>query len=255
MKKSLAVALVIILALFLLAACEISINPSDGGNKNEPCDCCPDCVKEECDCDKCDCCPPGGGSETKSGNTKNPPTTSDNKKTGPFANDKFTLPENVYFIYESTAHGNTNPSHIAKIGNDFYHCYILSGYYFEDYYKYLGNNKWRVWYKTSIEDWTVDDVYDADVIVNSYVGETLLNFMTSSWYYNDMKKGKKLGTESVAGVMCEKYSTDEGKSTIYYDPVTNLFFKAEHDISLYEIVKWDTSIISFESVAVSKLPE
>jgi hypothetical protein len=74
MKKIFAIALAIVLAISMLTACggsgARSSDKTPAGNNNaalaninseDECDCCPECIKDDCDCDECDCCPPGGG--------------------------------------------------------------------------------------------------------------------------------------------------------------------------------------------------
>jgi hypothetical protein len=65
MKKLIAIALVMMLALILLSACGVSSdkprssNNAASGNTSstqggeDPCDCCPDCNQEECECTEC----------------------------------------------------------------------------------------------------------------------------------------------------------------------------------------------------------
>ena len=75
MKKAIAITLIIILALSLLTACkgggtsggtgsslpaeatppltEPDEPPGSAPEPNDPCPCCPDCIQEECDCNKC----------------------------------------------------------------------------------------------------------------------------------------------------------------------------------------------------------
>jgi len=230
MKKLIAIALVLVLALSLLTACDLFSKDKDGGDSDD------------------------GGRRSSS-----PSSSNGGGKDGMFASANFNLPENVWIVYESSINGNLSITcTIVKIGNDLYQKGDLSSFSTEDYNKYNGK-EWEYWYKTSYSEWDNSGTSSAEEVIFS-VGDTWLNFMTSSWYYTDMRNNSKSGTESVAGVMCDKYAyTDStGDSIIYFDPVSNLFLKADHTETsggtLYEVVKWDTSVKSFADAGVSGLP-
>ena len=211
----------------------------------------------------------GGGTPGGSGNSggNNTPGGSGGGNNAPSGGNTYlvgmwktpvTLPKNVYVEMESSMNGGANSTNVfAKIGDEFYAETRLGDYRAIDYARKDGN-VWKVWSSTFDGGWYEPDEYSGDEF-GFYLDDKMLYFMSSSWYYSDMKEGAKTGTESIAGVKCDVYSTDGGTSTLYHDPNTNLILKADHTQSsggtLYEVVKWDASVKSFAGFTDVEFPK
>ena len=199
---------------------------------------------------------------------------------GPFDNLRFTLPENVFFVFYDELPDGSELREVAfvKIGNDFVwrqkQKILERDQYFFEYYKYTGSG-WKVWYKNVLDysgfTFGIDGSEPADQAVidlsqalepGNWVrsGEDekpgsegaiflydRLNSISELSYYSDIEGQKKWGPSLFpGGVWCDIYDVDGYR--YFHDPVSNLFFQlvlGGHDTC---INTWQTEGVSFSLI-------
>jgi len=170
---------------------------------------------------------------------------------GLFKDAKFKLPQNVSIKYESYMDGDLLSSvFFVKIGNDIYReNNIPNTGIRHTYFKYNGTN-WQKWDKMEAPagwDWTLIGPRNVAEVIDEVGGAGgMLTFMTNESYYTNINGKTKNGTEKVAGVTCDKYVL--ASRTLYHDPVSNLFLKAESSTTLSVVTEWKTSVTSFGDI-------
>ncbi|MDR3318405.1 MAG: hypothetical protein LBS99_03125 [Clostridiales bacterium] len=161
----------------------------------------------------------------------------------------YTLPTNVKAV--RNASGITYTA--IKIGDDYYGSYEYgSTVMAEVFYKHNAG----VWteYEKTYSSWEPSgETYNASEMAYEVEGTYLFDFMTDSYYLEDLAPA---GTDTVAGVAVNVYTGNlygMGTVTYYIDPVSKLLFKETMTGSLaynYEVTLWDTTVTGFGAIVL-----